>query len=149
MIRIKHVGIYVNDLIKMTSFYKNVFKLHEVCAEVEDRGRYLEHLAGKKNVVVRITKLITEAGQHARFGDMVELIKMEGNEQANSSINGITDCGAMHIAFGVDDIHFFEKEIIEHGGKIIVEPFQRSNGNWLCFARDPEGNWLEVIQNAG
>lgn len=109
MIRIKHVGIYVNDLVKMTSFYKNVFKLQEICVESEDRGEYLDNLTGKKDAVIRITKLITEAGQHTSFGDMIELIKIERNQQVKICNNSITDSGVMHIAFGVDDIHFCEK----------------------------------------
>lgn len=147
MIRFKHIGLYVNDLKKMTEFYKNVFDLHLICDDSEDKGDFLSLLSGEKDIIIGITKLITERGKITQEGEMIELIQVKNKDCGSICTDSIMSVGIMHIGMGVDDIFVSRDRIMENGGAIMVEPFLRENKNWLCFAKDPEGNWIEVIQN--
>jgi lactoylglutathione lyase len=54
-----------------------------------------------------------------------------------------------HIAFGVNDVDATVKELKERGVVIAMEPFslQGSTGK-IAFIKDPDGNWLELIQQS-
>ena len=144
---IRHIGIYVSDLLLMKHFYMNVFNMHLICDDVIDQGEFFDKLYGKENTEVHITKLITHQGKKNGTGDMIELLSICNNDATLQSFAGrLTDIGRMHIAFEVGDIYFTTDKIIKEGGKILIFPFVRENGNQLAFCCDPEGNYLELIQ---
>lgn len=143
-----HCGIYVSDIQYMEKFYKNVFMMQEICKEEHDAGKFLDCLIGVPNVKIIVTKLITPRGIKMGTGDMIELVKIISPEYKEETINEKRKCitETIHIAILCTDIWETVLRISEYGGEIIVEPFQRGNGNWLSFALDPEGNYLELIQ---
>jgi len=52
-----------------------------------------------------------------------------------------------HIAFQVDDIHSAVKELKSKGVTIAMEPYSISaSTSKIAFIKDPDGNWLELIQ---
>ena len=54
-----------------------------------------------------------------------------------------------HIAFGVDDIEETIKELKAEGVSIAMEPFSlQGSSSKIAFVKDPDGNWLELIQSA-
>lgn len=149
MINIRHSGLYVSDLPLMTEFYKYVFELYVICDSFCDKGAFIDELSGQKNATLYITKLITEKGKQSGSGDMLELIRLEPQseqQKSDSKQNEFTATGSTHLCFEVNDIHEVANRILEKGGIILVEPFQRENENWLAFADDLEGNHLELIQ---
>lgn len=147
MVTLKHVGLYVSDLNLMAQFYKNVFGLYVLCEGEKDQGDFVDFLAGEKKCEIKVTKLITEMGKQNGAGDMIELIQINESTARHKELKKMTESGVMHIGFGVENIHTICDKIVNFGGKIIIPPFLRQNGNWLCFARDPEENWIEIIQN--
>lgn len=150
MNRIRHCGIYVYDIEKMTEFYLNVFHMHIVCLKEADRGSFVDQLVGIKNSEIMITKLITDQGVENGAGDMVELVKVIGDMSALKNIIPFkfTKAGSMHIAFECTDIIKASEMVALYGGTVIVPPFVRENGNWLSFCLDPEGNCLEIIERS-
>ena len=147
MDNIKHVGIYVNDLKSMRHFYEMGLNMKVIQSDCYDSAFFYDQLVGKPNAKVKIVKLITDRGAETRVGDMIELIEVVGSVTITPQGKRISSVGTMHVAFGVSDIHRSINSIRDFGGEVIVAPFQRENGNWLAFAKDVEGNWLEIIQN--
>ena len=144
MINLRHTGIYVRDLARMASFYREVFHMHTICEAVEQADALLADLFGVPVARVRITKLITEQGRASGTGDMLELLELVApvgkEEKAPQPI-----AAGLHIAFGVRDMEATRMAIAAHGGACATRVHDMGNGNLCCFCRDPEGNWLELI----
>lgn len=148
MYNLKHIGVYVNDLENETRFYKNVFNMMTVCETNVEENLLLDDLFKKDNVKIYTTKLITEFGKKQKTGDMIELIKVISFHPDDTIDNdSIWTTGMMHIALGVSDIEDTIKLLIANGGKMMTQIHTMSNGNKCVFAKDPEGNWIEIIQN--
>ncbi len=144
---IKHIGIYVNNLEAMTTFYRTIFDLTPIVINETDCGEWLDCLAGKDHLEICITKLITQLGSEHQMGDMLELVQVKQKVDYQKTRHGnMTEPGTAHIAFGVENILDTIGRIEACGGKVVVAPFQRRNGKWISFAQDIENNWLELIQ---
>lgn len=143
MIELRHVGVYVSELEKMETFYKNVFQMTVIQSKVFTENPLLDELLGNRQAI--ISKLITPYGRISGTGDMVELVEVCG-EQPKKSITGeVYIPGTAHIAFGVDDIPVIVNRIMENGG-CMKTSIVGLGSNKCCFCVDPEGNWLELIQ---
>lgn len=54
-----------------------------------------------------------------------------------------------HIAFGVDDVDASVKKLKDAGVTIAMKPFSlQGSTSKIAFIKDPDGNWLELIQQA-
>ena len=142
MIQLRHVGIYAKNLDKLTEFYKTVFKMHVLCENIVQEDELIYDLLEKKSI--QITKLITDYGKRSGSGDMLELLHYEC--AAKDELPFISDNGVVHICFSVADIVSTMGQIITFGGSACTKIYTMNNGNKCCFCRDPEGNWLELIE---
>jgi len=53
-----------------------------------------------------------------------------------------------HIAFAVDDIESTVQELKKKGVTIAMEPYSlQGSTSKIAFIKDPDGNWLELIQS--
>lgn len=147
MIHVKHTGIYVRNLDKMRDFYQDVFDMKVIVDGDTDFAEFYNAILSENNKRVRIAKLITERGEDTHIGDMIELVQVLDLNSSMSVDNSVMHIGVMHIALGVSDLDNTIERVKQYGGKVIVEPVMRENGNWLSFCRDIEGNWIELIQN--
>lgn len=153
MFQLRHVGIYVTDLHKETEFYSRVFGMHFICQDLVQEDDVIEQLLSAGNIFrrrIRITKLVTDYGKIIGNDDMIELIQIEKNSAPEllKSVNNkqIWYSGCMHIAFGVDDLQLVLSKVEQYGGTRETEIKKSENGNRWCFCRDPEGNWIELIE---
>lgn len=143
MIELRHVGVYVSELERMETFYKNVFLMTVIQSRVFTENSLLDELLGNRQAI--ISKLITPYGGISGTGDMVELVEVCGENAEEHIVGEVFIPGTAHIAFGVDDISATVDRVIKNGGcrkTSIVE----IGINKCCFCVDPEGNWLELIQ---
>jgi len=54
-----------------------------------------------------------------------------------------------HIAFQVDDIQQSISSLRDHGVTIAMEPYSlKGSSSKIAFIKDPDGNWLELIQKS-
>ena len=54
-----------------------------------------------------------------------------------------------HIAFQVDDIQQSISRLRDHGVTIAMEPYSlKGSSSKIAFIKDPDGNWLELIQKS-
>ena len=148
MLNLRHAGIYVKDLVRMAAFYRDVFQMHTICENVEQSDELIADLFQVKEAKVRLTKLITEQGKASGVGDMLELLQLLEPEGKALAEDGPISEG-MHVAFGVRAIEMVVDAIVARGGKRMTRIHLMGNGNKCCFCRDPEGNWLELIEVQG
>jgi len=54
-----------------------------------------------------------------------------------------------HIAFQVEDVQATISSLRDHGVTIAMEPYSLSgSSSKIAFIKDPDGNWLELIQKS-
>ena len=145
MISIRHCGLYVDDLDKMEQFYCTVFRMQPICSGQCEENPMLDQLlsgGGRNHCQVKTSKLITEFGAVKHSGDMLELVKVLSFSCEKLSF----ESGMNHIAFGVSDIQETAQLLEENGGMLETDIYEMGNRNLCCFGKDPEGNWIELIQ---
>lgn len=148
MINIRHIGIYVENLKKEQDFFMKCFDMYPISDNNMEKNLLLDDLFKKQNTSIITCKLITEMGRQNRTGDMIELIQVFSFLPANHCNNEkIFATGVMHIGIGVDNIEKTCELVSINGGKIMTNIHKMENGNKCAFAKDPEGNWIEIIQN--
>lgn len=149
MTAMRHVGIYVNDIIKLEMFYTSVFNMIPICSQQHDESELFDELLGIRNVSIMTTKLVTPYGKKNGQGDMLELVKIL---TIPHSLPELANChpihmiGMSHIAFGIDNMQGVVNHIVLENGNQKTDIKKMRNGNLCCFCTDPEGNWLELIQ---
>ena len=132
---VHHVGTTVADLDRAVEFYCDVFDL-EIAAEFESSGENFARGVGVANATGRFAHLDGD-------GTRVELVEYDP-EGGEAAAEGVNDRGAKHLAFGVDDVEAFY-EGLPDDVETVSEPQTSSTGTTILFVRDPEGNFVEVL----
>ena len=152
MIAMRHTGIYVNDILQLETFYKTVFDMVTICSNAPDKNSLLDELLGVVCAEIVTTKLITPYGKQHGQGDMLELVKVTSKLDKIPQLPldyPIFMIGMGHLAFGIDDIYKTVEAIKGEKGVQKTKIHRMNNNNLCCFCRDPEGNWIELIQRCG
>lgn len=131
-----HVGVVVSDLDEAVSFYRDVLGL-----SVADEFTLADDGIGTAIDVDGATGdfVHLDAG-----GARVELIEYDpsGDDATADSINQV---GAKHVGFAVDDIDAFYEDLDDE-----IEPLSTPQsieiGTSILFFRDPDGNFVEVVE---
>lgn len=136
---VRHIGIFVDNLEQMKSFYMNCFDLKEK-AHVNEGGNYLETFLGVKGIALENYKLQDPNGL------IVELLKTD-EEYGEHHFPQVCHKGCLHLAMTVQNVNEIYSRLKTHGGDPIAEPIVSPDGNAkVCFGRDPEGNYLELVE---
>lgn len=125
MARIKkllHTRYRVNDLEKTVRFYKEILGLQEVSRHKSPRGSELVFLK------VPASEELIEICCYPSSGPV--------SVQADLT----------HLAFEVDDLEAFAREIEKKGCRLSDGPTRSSSGNVFAFIDAPEGYEIELIQ---
>ncbi len=137
---IRHTGIYVNELEPMISFYQNMFDLKVVVRQREN-GSYTDTIFKEDHVDIEVCKL--------EFGNktMIELIHRSHTNSGPDWGEKIYRCGKMHIAITVGSADEIYRKLKEKGCVLLSEPCNSPDGKArVFFARDIEGNYLELVE---
>lgn len=155
MTAIRHIGFYVNDIQKLEAFYTSVFQMIPVCSMEPDSSVLFDELLGIRNARILTTKLVTPYGKKNGQGDMLELVKILSKDtdfktdclkNLRGGGNPISAPGTGHTAFGIDNMQQTVCSIIREQGTQETEIVRMRGVSLCCFCRDPEGNWIELIQ---
>jgi lactoylglutathione lyase len=122
--RILHTRYRVNDLQKTVAFYKDALGLEEVSRHRSSRGSEL---------------VFVKAPQSE---ELIELCYFPGSGPVQVQPD------LTHLAFEVEDMDAFVKEIEAKGYKLSETPSRSSSGNVIAFIDAPEGYEVELIQYA-
>lgn len=145
MRQIDHVNIVVDDLPRMTAFYRDALGL-QVIREVTIQGEWIEAITLLPDVVADVVYL------QPPTGPPLELIAYRSPEGSRPEELGRPNTkGLRHLAFLVDDLDATVERACAAGGSILG-PVQtvptaqvefKARQKWIVYCRDPEGNLLE------
>ncbi len=140
LLDIRHVGIVVHDLERMLRFWRDVMGL-QVTLDCREEGQFIDTVQGLSGVRLRMIKL------RAPDGSLIELLHDEMHPTLPPEHNDLCDRGIRHLAFTVADVEAAWAALCHGGCTTLSEPVTAPDGKArLFFARDPEGNLLEIVQ---
>jgi catechol 2,3-dioxygenase-like lactoylglutathione lyase family enzyme len=149
MEQIDHINIVVNDLPKMTAFYRDLLGL-KVTKEVTISGRWVDEVVGLEGAIGDVIYLELQGGAR------IELIRYRQPAGANPANLGVSNTvGLRHIAFKVSEIDPLVAKLKGGGVEFLsdVQTVPDSQVSYtggirkrLVYFRDPEGNLLELCE---
>ena len=137
---LNHAGFVVRNLERAVAFYRDVVGL-QMLDQFERRGSSISQVVGYEDARLRIAKMAPEGEEH--FLELIEYAHPSSLERASEERAIIGGC---HVAFMVDDIRETFERVVSNGAMQMNPPAQIAEGRWACYLQDPEGNWIEFIQ---
>ncbi len=136
---IRHTGIVVKDLAKMLNFYRDVLGF-KVKKEMSESGEFTDKILGLRGVKLTTVKM------NADDGNLIELLCFGSNAGVPVK-KGLEDYGYSHMAFTVENLDREYSRLKVLGVEFNSSP-QVSPDNYakVVFCRDPEGNFLELVE---
>jgi glyoxylase I family protein len=139
----RHVGIVVRDIETSLHFWRDVMGL-KVVVDFREEGEFIDTVQHLDGVRLRMIKLA------APDGSMVELLHDDAHPTPPPCANDLCDRGIRHLAFTVADVEASWKALADAGCDLLSGPVTAPDGKVrLFFARDPEGNLMELVQVFG
>jgi catechol 2,3-dioxygenase-like lactoylglutathione lyase family enzyme len=137
-----HSGFVVQDLDRMVSFYRDVLGL-KVLREHPSIEEILNRHVGIPGAQRMLVFVGADADHHAL--ELVHYLQPpspEGHVPHNA-------LGAAHICFNVTGLQEYYERMVAQGLEFVTPPVVRESPagtTIICYARDPEGNWLEFLE---
>ena len=140
IVETRHVGIVVEDMEASLHFWRDIMGL-KVSIDFWERGEFIDTVQHLTNVNLHMIKLV------APDGSMIELLKDHNHPTPPPDRNTMCDRGIRHFAFTVRDVDGSWRTLESEGCEVLSDPVTAPDGNArLFFARDPEGNLMEIVQ---
>lgn len=140
-----HTGISVKSLRESTKFYKEFLGFEEVFTW-NPQAEYIGVLTGYQNVDLNATIL-----KMPGVDVFLELLEY-GNVDLKDIDHGNANPGIAHIAFFVDDVDEWYRELTEKGVKSVSAPVTPTigpnKGGRAIYMIDPDGVRVELIQSS-
>lgn len=137
---IRHTGIVVSDLDKALYFYRDILGL-EIQREMNETGEYIDNLSTLKGVRVKTIKMAAEDS------NLIELLYYESHPRKPVN-RDICDIGHSHIAFTVENLDNEYQRLKGKGIRFNCAPQVSQDGKAkVVFCRDPEGNFIELVED--
>ncbi len=138
-----HSGFVVRDIEAMVAFYRDVLGL-SVVREVESNAPPAGDHTGIPGAQRYLVFVGAPAGEH-----LLELVHYRQPPSPEGHLRR-NQLGAAHVAFNVRDIRQLYAELSAKGVRFVTPPVMREGPggalHGICYAQDPEGNWLEFLQ---
>ena len=136
----RHTGIVVQNMEKNLRFWRDVMGLN-VVADFWEQGEFIDtvqHLTGENLHMIKLA---------APDGTLIELLKDEAHPTPSPDRNQLCDRGIRHLAFTVADVQDAWDTLVREDCEVLSNPVSSPDGKaHLFFARDPEGNLLEIVE---
>ena len=141
-----HSGFVVDDLAAMVAFYRDDLGL-EVVREVESVAPPEGNHTGIPGARRKLVFVGVPGGEH-----LLELVQYIDPPSPSGHL-GRNQLGAGHICFNVEDLEGLHRQLTRQGTRFVTPPIFRNDPGGgktgICYAQDPEGNWLEFIEVIG
>ena len=138
-----HSGFVVQDIEMMVAFYKDVLGLtvmNEIDSVAPPEGDHTA-IPGAHRTLVFVGK--PEGDHSLELVHFIEPPSPEGHLDKHQ-------LGAAHVCFNVTELEALHDELTSKGVKFVTPPIMTDTPEGLrrgiCYAQDPEGNYLEFIQ---
>ena len=136
----RHTGVVVQDMEKSLRFWRDVMGL-KVLADFWEEGEFIDTVQHLTGVNLHMIKLA------APDGTLIELLQDKNHPTAPPEKNDLCHRGIRHIAFTVADVEAAWHDLRQAGCEVLSKPVTSPDGKArLFFARDPEGNLLEIVE---
>ncbi len=139
-----HSGFVVKDIEKMVEFYRDALGLtvmREVNSVAPPEGDHTG-IPGAQRTLVFVGKA---EGEH-----VLELVCFDDPPSPDSGRPRNNHLGAAHVCFNVENLEQLHEDLTARGIEFVTSPKFRESPDGgrhgICYARDPEGNYLEFIQ---
>ena len=137
---IRHTGIVVHDLAKMSAFYRQLGFVDE--SRAVEEGVFIEQVVNISDVRLEWIKM------RSADGYLLQLIKYHSHPHALRLERAkANDLGCSHVAYTVDDIDNACEIIRTAGGSVENLPAIAPDGKVkVAYCYDPEGVLMEIVE---
>ena len=140
-----HSGFVVRDLEAMVRFYHDVLGL-SVMREVDSVAPPTGDHTGIPGARRKLVFVGFPGDEHA-----LELVHYVHPPSPDGHLDR-NQLGAAHVCFNVEDLDALHQRLSAKGVRFVTAPVFRDRPDGgrvgVCYAQDPEGNWLEFIQRS-
>ena len=138
-----HSGFVIKDLDVMVAFYRDALGL-TVVRDVDSVAPPTGDHTGIPGAVRRLVFVGKPEGDH-----VLELVHFIEPPSPDGHLDR-RQLGAAHVCFNTDDLQGLYDRLLDEGIKFVTPPIFRDvdggGRTGICYAQDPEGNWLEFIE---
>ncbi len=143
--RYTHTNINAKDWKKLSAFYQKVFDCKPVPPRRDLYGEWIDDVTGIKDVHIEGEHLAVPGYEEGQ-GPTIEIFTYNFADDIGPL--NINSYGFAHIAFEVDDVEETYAELLKEGGsavgKVITRYYPQVGTLTLIYAKDPEGNIVEI-----
>lgn len=144
MFRYVHTNIIAGDVGRLIAFYKAVLHCQSIDETRDLCGPWLDRLTALAGAHIKGEHLLLPG--YGEDHPTLEIFSYDTLKEAVAA--EVNRPGIAHIAFEVDDVEATLAEIVRAGGSSVGEVVTAAYPNGLeatfVYARDPEGNILEL-----
>ena len=105
-----------------------------------EEGKSISQVVGYENGHLKIAILSIEDGHKL---ELIQYVYPSGSECIESERNAL---GSTHLAFNVENIDETWRELVGKGAVKLNPPVAVAPGKVVCYMRDPDGNWIELME---
>jgi predicted enzyme related to lactoylglutathione lyase len=139
-----HTNIIARDWKKLSQFYIDVFKCKPLYPERNLSGEWIDKITGIHNVQIEGIHLAMPGYEN---GSTLEIFSYKP-EHLSHTIPAINQQGLGHLAFHVESVPEVVGNVIANGGaqmgEVIIKQYDEIGTLTAAYARDPEGNIIEI-----
>jgi glyoxylase I family protein len=144
MTRYVHTNIIARDANAISAFYKAVLGCQNIGETRDLRGEWLDRLTGLKGAHITGEHLLLPGYESGH--PTLEIFQYDA--EAEDIPREINRPGFAHLAFAVDDVKAALARVLRAGGgavgEAVVTAYPDGRELTVIYARDPEGNILEL-----
>ena len=143
-IKYVHTNIIARDWKSLAKFYIDVFQCTPLYPERNLSGDWIDKITGIEQVQIRGIHLRLPGYENGPTIEIFEYIP----ESLNNELPAINQQGLAHLAFHVGSVEDILVKVLANGGtqlgEVVVQEYEAVGTLTVVYARDPEGNIIEI-----
>ncbi len=140
ILNIRHTGIVVASLAKSVDFYTRILGFH-VVTQKDEPSHFIDKILGLSGAELTTVKMRPSGDQ------MLELLYFHSHGESQISIKSLVSVGITHFAVTVDNLDETFGKLEGLGVEFMSPPEISPDGQAIVsFCRDPDGNYIELVQ---
>lgn len=140
---LNHTGFAVEDLARSVRFYTDGLGLEQY-NRVHSDASGISSVVGYEDAYLLIALLV---GADGHTLELIQYMNPVGEPSDPETQHKRARFGAAHLCFLVRDIEATYAKLLELGGSDLNPPVPVFDGLSACYLQDPDGNWIELIED--
>lgn len=141
--RYAHTNLIARDWQKLSQFYQVVFNCVPLSPRRNQSGDWIDKITGVAGAHIQGEHLLLPG-----YGDNGPTLEVYSyDSMVEHGLTTPNSLGLTHLAFEVHDVRQLVDKLLSHGGSLVGEIVSQDYGDkigTLVYARDPEGNIVEI-----